>query len=136
MTEPHAGADPTLFTTRAVRSGNEWVINGEKWFSSNARWSSFLIVMAVTDPEVDAHGGMSMFIVPTDTPGVKIIRNVGVGMERPEHASHAYIHRRRACRRTTCSARRLGLRSRRRGSAAAASTTRCGWWRSCARPST
>jgi len=91
MTEPHAGADPTLFTTRAVRDGNEWVINGEKWFSSNARWSSFLIVMAVTDPEVDAHGGMSMFIVPTETPGVKIIRNVGVGMERPEHASHAYI---------------------------------------------
>lgn len=91
MTEPHAGADPTLFTTRAVRDGNEWVINGEKWFSSNARWSSFLIVMAVTDPEVDAHGGMSMFIVPTDTPGVKIVRNVGVGMERPEHASHAYI---------------------------------------------
>jgi acyl-CoA dehydrogenase len=91
MTEPHAGADPTLFTTRAVRQGNEWVINGEKWFSSNARWSSFLIVMAVTDPEVDAHGGMSMFIVPTETPGVKIVRNVGVGMERPEHASHAYI---------------------------------------------
>jgi acyl-CoA dehydrogenase len=91
MTEPHAGADPTLFTTRAVRDGSEWVINGEKWFSSNARWSSFLIVMAVTDPEVDAHGGMSMFIVPTDTPGVKIVRNVGVGMERPEHASHAYI---------------------------------------------
>jgi acyl-CoA dehydrogenase len=91
MTEPHAGADPTLFTTRAIRDGNEWVINGEKWFSSNARWSSFLIVMAVTDPEVDAHGGMSMFIVPTDTPGVKIIRNVGVGMEKPEHASHAYI---------------------------------------------
>jgi acyl-CoA dehydrogenase len=91
MTEPHAGADPTLFTTRAVRDGNEWVINGEKWFSSNARWSSFLIVMAVTDPEVDAHGGMSMFIVPTETPGVKIIRNVGVGMEKPEHASHAYI---------------------------------------------
>ncbi|HEU4427280.1 MAG TPA: acyl-CoA dehydrogenase family protein [Myxococcota bacterium] len=91
MTEPHAGADPTLFTTRAVRDGNEWVINGEKWFSSNARWSSFLIVMAVTDPEVDAHGGMSMFIVPTDTPGVNIVRNVGIGAERPEHASHAYI---------------------------------------------
>ena len=91
MTEPHAGADPTLFRTRAVRDGNEWVINGEKWFSSNARWSSFLIVMAVTDAEVDAHGGMSMFIVPTDTPGVRIIRNVGVGTEGPEHASHAYI---------------------------------------------
>ncbi len=91
MTEPHAGADPTLFKTRAVRDGADWVINGEKWFSSNARWSSFLIVMAVTDAEVDAHGGMSMFIVPTDTPGVNIVRNVGVGMERPEHASHAYI---------------------------------------------
>ena len=91
MTEPHAGADPTLFKTRAVRDGDHWVINGEKWFSSNARWSSFLIVMAVTDAEVDAHGGMSMFIVPTETPGVKIIRNVGVGTEGPEHASHAYI---------------------------------------------
>jgi acyl-CoA dehydrogenase len=91
MTEPHAGADPTLFTTRAVRDGNEWVINGEKWFSSNARWSSFLIVMAVTDPDVDAHGGMSMFIVPTNTPGVNIVRNVGVGAEHPDHAAHAYI---------------------------------------------
>jgi acyl-CoA dehydrogenase len=91
MTEPHAGADPTLFTTRAVRDGNEWVINGEKWFSSNARWSSFLIVMAVTDPDVDAHGGMSMFIVPTETPGVNIVRNVGVGAEHRDSASHAYI---------------------------------------------
>jgi acyl-CoA dehydrogenase len=91
MTEPHAGADPTLFRTRAVRDGDSWVINGEKWFSSNARWSSFLIVMAVTNSEGDPHGGMSMFVVPTDTPGVKIIRNVGVGIENPEHASHAYI---------------------------------------------
>src|SRR5688500_2598724 len=41
MTEPHAGADPTLFRTRAVRDGDEWVINGEKWFSSNARYASF-----------------------------------------------------------------------------------------------
>src|SRR6266536_753141 len=41
MTEPHAGADPTLFKTRAVRDRDEWVINGEKWFSSNARYASF-----------------------------------------------------------------------------------------------
>src|SRR6185503_14181485 len=44
MTEPHGGADPTTFRTRAVRDGDEWVINGEKWFSSNARHAEFLIV--------------------------------------------------------------------------------------------
>jgi acyl-CoA dehydrogenase len=91
MTEPHAGADPTLFTTRAVKDGDGWVINGEKWFSSNARYASFLIVMAVTDPDVSPYEGMSMIIVPTDTPGVSIVRNVGVGTEGPEHASHGYI---------------------------------------------
>src|SRR5580698_3157230 len=46
MTEPHGGADPLVFTTRATRDGDHWVINGEKWFSSNARWADFLIVMA------------------------------------------------------------------------------------------
>ena len=91
MTEPHAGADPTLFTTRAELDGDEWVINGEKWFSSNARYSEFLIVMAVSNPDISAYQGMSMFIVPTDTPGVNIVRNVGLGMEAPEHGSHAYI---------------------------------------------
>src|SRR3954454_24294669 len=68
MTEPHAGADPTLFTTRAERDGQEWVLNGEKWFSSNARYASFYIVMAVTDPDAGPYTGMSMFIVPADTP--------------------------------------------------------------------
>ncbi len=92
MTEPHAGADPTLFTTSAVRDGDEWVINGHKWFSSNARYSEFLIVMAVTNPDISAYQGMSMFIVPADTPGVNIIRNVGVGTEPEEEGSHAYIH--------------------------------------------
>jgi acyl-CoA dehydrogenase len=91
MTEPHAGADPTMFTTRAVRDGDQWVIRGEKWFSSNARWSEFLIVMAVTNPDVSAYQGMSMFIVPTDTPGIEIVRNVGIGMEHSDDASHAYI---------------------------------------------
>jgi acyl-CoA dehydrogenase len=91
MTEPHAGADPTLFTTRAEKDGDEWVINGEKWFSSNARFASFLIVMAVTNPDVSAYQGMSMLIVPTDTPGVEIIRNVGLGSETEEEGTHAYI---------------------------------------------
>jgi acyl-CoA dehydrogenase len=91
MTEPHAGADPTLFKTRAERDGDEWVINGEKWFSSNARYASFFIVMAVTNPDVSPYQGMSMFIVPADTPGVEIIRNVGIGTEEPGEGSHAYI---------------------------------------------
>lgn len=91
MTEPHAGADPTLFTTRAVQDGDEWVINGEKWFSSNARFASFYIVMAVTDPDVSAYQGMSMFVVPAETPGVEIVRNVGVGTEPEGHGSHGYV---------------------------------------------
>ena len=89
MTEPQGGADPKVFKCRAERIGDEWVINGEKWFSSNARYASFLIVMAVTDPEAPPYQRMSMFIVPMETPGVEILRNVGVGFG--EKGAHAYI---------------------------------------------
>ncbi|MEI2706943.1 MAG: acyl-CoA dehydrogenase family protein [Ilumatobacteraceae bacterium] len=92
MTEPHAGADPTMFTTRAVRDGDEWVINGWKYFSSNANSASFLIVMAVTNPDVSPYKGMSMFLVPTDTPGVNIVRNVAMWGEPMNEGSHALIH--------------------------------------------
>jgi acyl-CoA dehydrogenase len=92
MTEPHAGADPTLFKTQAVLDGDEWVINGWKFFSSNAKTAEFLIVMVVTNPEVSAYQGMSMFLVPTDTPGVNIVRNLGLGTESAEEGSHALIH--------------------------------------------
>lgn len=92
MTEPHAGADPTLFTTRAVRDGDDWVINGWKFFSSNAATAAFLIVMVVTNPDVSPYQGMSMFLVPTDTPGVNIVRNVGLHGERDNEGSHALIH--------------------------------------------
>ena len=92
MTEPHAGADPTLFTTRAVKDGDEWVINGWKYFSSNAKTSSFLIVMAVSNPELSPYQGMSMFLVPTDTPGVNIVRNVGLYGEPLNEGFHALIH--------------------------------------------
>jgi acyl-CoA dehydrogenase len=91
MTEPQGGSDPGLFTTQAVREGGGWVIQGEKWFSSNARYASFYIVMAVTDAERGTRGGMSMFIVPADTPGLRIIRNVGLGTESEDTASHAYV---------------------------------------------
>jgi acyl-CoA dehydrogenase len=92
MTEPHAGADPTQFKTRAVKDGDEWVINGWKYFSSNAKTASFLIVMAVTNPDVSPYNGMSMFLVPTDTPGVNIVRNVGLYGEPMNEGSHALIH--------------------------------------------
>jgi acyl-CoA dehydrogenase len=92
MTEPHAGADPTLFTTRAVEDGDEWVIEGWKFFSSNARTASFLIVMAVTNPDVSPYKGMSMFLVPSDTPGIDIVRDVGLAGEPPDEGSHALIH--------------------------------------------
>jgi acyl-CoA dehydrogenase len=92
MTEPHAGADPTLFTTRAVRDGDDWVISGRKFFSSNANTAAFLIVMVVTNPDVSPYQGMSMFLVPTDTPGVVIERNVGLYGEPEGEGNHALIH--------------------------------------------
>jgi acyl-CoA dehydrogenase len=93
MTEPQGGADPKVFTTTATRDGDEWVINGWKFFSSNARWASFLIVMTVTDPSVEIYRGATMFIVPTDTPGVKIVRNTALwGHEPMNEGSHALIH--------------------------------------------
>src|SRR3954449_12814474 len=92
MTEPQAGSDPSLFETSAVRDGDDWVINGWKFFSSNARTAAFLIVMVVTDPDVSAYEGMSMFLVPTDTPGLKIERHIGVMGESDEEGMHALIH--------------------------------------------
>jgi acyl-CoA dehydrogenase len=83
MTEPHtAGSDPTLLQTRAVRDGDDYVINGRKWFSSNGSIADFLIVMAVTDPDARRHQRATMFIVPVDTPGVTILRDVAT-MEHP-----------------------------------------------------
>jgi len=79
MTEPEvAGSDPTGLRTTAVRDGDEWVINGHKWFISGAIGSAFAIVMAVTDLAADAHGRASMILVPTDTPGFNIVRAVPV----------------------------------------------------------
>jgi acyl-CoA dehydrogenase len=89
MTEPQGGSDPTQFVTRAELDGDEWVINGEKWFSSHANFASFLIVLAVTDPDEPAHRRMSMFVVPKDTPGVDILRNVPVYGHT--EGTHSYI---------------------------------------------
>lgn len=92
MTEPQAGADPKEFTCKAWREGDEWVIEGEKWYSSNAKYASFFIVMAVTNPENKPHERMSMFIVPAQTPGIVIKRNVAGMNDAEDEGCHAYIH--------------------------------------------
>ena len=86
MTEPGAGADPTLLTTSAVLDGDEWVINGHKWFSSNASIADLLLVMCKTnlDADASAYKAFSMFLVPTNTPGVNILRDVPT-MSDPDH---------------------------------------------------
>ena len=77
MTEPEvSGSDPTTLRTRAVRDGDEWVIDGHKWFSSGAEGAAFGIVMAVTDPATEPHRRASQIVVPADTPGVEIVRAV------------------------------------------------------------
>jgi acyl-CoA dehydrogenase len=79
MTEPEvSGADPTGLRTRAARDGDEWVIDGHKWFSSGADGAAFGIVMAVTEPDAPPHRRMSQIIVPAETPGVEIVRAVPV----------------------------------------------------------
>ncbi|CAN5818497.1 acyl-CoA dehydrogenase family protein [soil metagenome] len=72
MTEPQGGSDPRVFTTRAVRDGDEWVLNGRKYYSSNATVASFFIVVAITDMGVPVHKGASTFLIPSDTPGLII----------------------------------------------------------------
>jgi acyl-CoA dehydrogenase len=91
MTEPQGGSDPTQFVTRAELDGDEWVLNGEKWFTSHARYASFLIVLAVTDPEETSYRRMSMFVVPADTPGIEILRNVPVYGHGADDGTHAHI---------------------------------------------
>jgi acyl-CoA dehydrogenase len=79
MTEPEvSGADPTELRTTAVRDGDEWVINGHKWFSSSAEGAAFGIVMAVTDPDAPPHRRMSQILVPSETPGYELIRPIPV----------------------------------------------------------
>jgi acyl-CoA dehydrogenase len=78
MTEPApgAGSDPTLMRTRAEQRGERWILNGHKWFATGARGAAFAIVAAVTEPNVPAKHGVTLFIVETNTPGYEFIRSV------------------------------------------------------------
>jgi acyl-CoA dehydrogenase len=80
MTEPApgAGSDPTMMMTRAERVDGGWEITGRKWFATGADGADFAVTMAVTDPAADRHHRATMFLVPTNTPGYRFVRNVAV----------------------------------------------------------
>jgi alkylation response protein AidB-like acyl-CoA dehydrogenase len=79
MTEPEvASSDPTQLRTTAVLDGDHWVINGRKWFTTGADVAAYTTVMARTEPDAPPHGAFSMIVVPTDTPGYTIVREVPV----------------------------------------------------------
>ncbi|MCB9569787.1 MAG: acyl-CoA dehydrogenase family protein [Myxococcales bacterium] len=93
MTEPdNAGSNPTLLACAARRDGDEYVIDGRKWFTTAADGAAFAIVMAITDPEAEAHRRATMIIVPTDTPGFRLVRNISIfGHAGGGYDSHAEI---------------------------------------------
>jgi acyl-CoA dehydrogenase len=93
MTEPEVpGSDPTTLRTRAVRDGDDWVIDGHKWFSSGAQGAAFGIVMAVTDPDAAPHARATQIIVPADTPGVEIVKPIMVmGHEGKGWSTHCEV---------------------------------------------
>ncbi len=93
MTEVNlAGSNPVMMDTTAVKDGDDYVINGQKWYTTSADGSAFAIVMAKTNPEAPPHLQASMIIVPTDTPGFNLVRNIPVmGHGGNDYFSHAEI---------------------------------------------
>jgi alkylation response protein AidB-like acyl-CoA dehydrogenase len=86
------GSNPIMLETTAVKDGDDYIINGHKWYTSSADGADFAIVMAVTNPEANKYLQASMIIVPTDTPGYNLVRNIPVmGHEGSDYASHAEI---------------------------------------------
>lgn len=93
MTEPEfAGSNPTQMGTTAIKEGNDYIINGHKWFTTSADGASFAVVMAVTNPEAPIHQQASQIIVPLPIEGFKLIRNIPVmGHSGDSWASHAEV---------------------------------------------
>lgn len=91
MTEPQGGSDPKVFTTRATRDGDDWIINGRKYWSSNAAVASFFIVVAITNPDVAVHKGASTFLVPKNTPGVIVEATHHLVGSRPHEPGHSLV---------------------------------------------
>ena len=93
MTEPEMpGSNPVMMETTAVADGDDYVINGQKWYSTAADGANFAVVMAVTDPDAPSHLRASMVIVPTATPGFDLVRNIRVmGHTGEDYFSHGEI---------------------------------------------
>ncbi len=86
------GSNPVMMDTTAVKDGDDYVINGQKWYTTSADGAAFAIVMAITNPDAPPHKRASMIIVPTDTPGFDLVRNISVmGHAGDGWASHAEI---------------------------------------------
>ena len=86
------GSNPVMLETTAVKDGNEYVINGQKWYTSAADGARIAVVMAVTNPDAPPYLQASMLIVPTDTPGFNLVRNISImGHQGSDWASHAEI---------------------------------------------
>jgi len=94
MTEPEfPGSNPTWMGTTAVKDGNDYVINGQKWWTSAAEGAAFSIVMAITNPEAESpYMRASQIIVPTDNPGFNLVRNITMmGHKGDDYASHGEV---------------------------------------------
>jgi len=92
MTEPPpgAGSDPRMIQTRATRDGDDWIINGHKWLTTNGEIADFFIIMARTDPAAHPYQGCTQFLAPRDTPGINILRDVPV-MGAKDFGGHVEI---------------------------------------------
>jgi alkylation response protein AidB-like acyl-CoA dehydrogenase len=90
MTEPDvAGSDPTALQTTARLDGDEWVISGRKWFTTGAAGAAYTTVMCRTETDAAPHASFSMIIVPTDTPGYRIVRETPLlGLPAGGHGGH------------------------------------------------
>lgn len=93
MTEPdYPGSNPVWMGTTAVKDGDDYIINGRKWFTSSADGASFAVVMAITNPDAKPHERATQIIVPTNTPGYRLVRNTPVMGHRGEDwASHGEL---------------------------------------------
>jgi acyl-CoA dehydrogenase len=99
MTEPEfAGSNPVMMGTTAVKDGDNYIINGHKWFTSSADGAAFAVVMAITNPEASPYKRASQIIVPLDTPGYEFVRNIPImGHAGDSWASHAEVKYNNVC---------------------------------------
>jgi len=93
MTEPdNAGSNPTMLSTTAVKDGDDYVINGTKWFSTGADGAGFAVAMVVTNPDAAPHERASMLLVPLPTKGFEIVRNISImGESGHDYFTHGEV---------------------------------------------